>query len=70
MGNRFEISESRRGILPRLQPLIDGALRVGGRRQVMSEQLGLALDEIGKILLQHRRDAGMHSWRRPRSRVP
>jgi hypothetical protein len=57
MGNCFEVSQSRRGMLPRLQPLIDRAIGVAGSRQVMGEQLRLALDEIGKMLFQRRRDA-------------
>jgi hypothetical protein len=53
MGNRFEVSQSRRGMPPRLHPLIDSAFGGAGRRQVMSEQLRLALDEIGEMLFQH-----------------
>ena len=37
MGNRFEVSQSRCGMPPRLQPLIDRALGVAGRRQMMGE---------------------------------
>ena len=51
MGDRFEVSQSRCGMLPGLQPLIDRAFGVAGSRQVMGEQLGLALDEIGEMLL-------------------
>ena len=51
MGDRFEVGQSRRGMLPRLQPLIDRAFGVAGRSQVMGEQFGLALDEIGEMLL-------------------
>ena len=54
MGNRFEVSQSRCGILPRLQPLLDRAFGVAGRRQVMGEQLRLALDEIGEMPFQRR----------------
>ena len=57
MGNRFEVSRSRCGMPPGLQPLIDRAFGVVGRRQVMGEQFGLALDEIGEMLLQRRRGA-------------
>ena len=57
MGDRFKISQSRCGIPTRLQPLIDRAFGVAGSRQVMSEQLRLALDEIGEMPFQRRRDA-------------
>lgn len=57
MGDRFKVSQSRCGIPPRLQPLIDRAFGVAGSRQVMSEQLRLALDEIGEMPFQRRRDA-------------
>ena len=57
MGDRFEVSELRCGMLPGLQPLIDRTLRVAGGRQVIGEQLGLAFDEIGKMRFQRRRDA-------------
>src|SRR4029077_8807808 len=57
MGDRFKVSQSRCGIPTRLQPLIDRAFGVAGSRQVMSEQLRLALDEIGEMPFQRRRDA-------------
>src|SRR5580693_4023055 len=57
MGDRFKVSQSRCGIPPRLQPLIDRAFGVAGSRQVMSEQLRLSLDEIGEMPFQRRRDA-------------
>jgi hypothetical protein len=57
MGNRFEVSQSCCGMLPRLQPLIDRAFGVPGSRQVMGEQFRLALDQIGEMLFQCRRDA-------------
>jgi hypothetical protein len=44
-------------MLPRLQPLIDRAFGVPGSRQVMGEQFRLALDQIGEMLFQRRRDA-------------
>ena len=59
MADRFEMRQARRGMLAGLQPLIDRALGIAGRGQMMGEQFGLALDEIGEMLLQHRRDAGM-----------
>ena len=57
MADRFEVGQSRRGMLAGLQPLIDRALGIAGGRQMMGEQFGLALDEIGEMLLQRRRDA-------------
>ena len=51
MGDRFEVRQSRRGMPPGLQPLIDRAFRVASGRQMMGEQLRLALDEIGEMLL-------------------
>ena len=42
-----------------LQPLIDGTFGVAGAGQMMCQEFGLALDEIGKILLQHRRDSSV-----------
>ena len=50
MGNRFEVSQLRCGMLPCLQPLIGRAFDVAGRSQVMGEELGLAFDEIGEML--------------------
>ena len=69
MGNRFEVSQSRGGMLPRLQPLIDRAFGVAGSRQVMGEQLWLALDEIGEMLFQRRRDAGVQFLPSPAQQV-
>ena len=57
MGNRFEVSQSRCGMPPRLQPLLDRAFGGAGSRQVMGEQLRLALDEIGEMLFQRQRNA-------------
>jgi hypothetical protein len=57
MGNRFEVSQSRCGVPPCLEPLLDRAFGVASRRQVMGEQLRLALDEIGEMLFQCRPDA-------------
>ena len=59
MGYRFEVSRLRRGMPPRLQPVMGGALRVAGGRQMMGEQFGLALDEIGEMRFQCRGDAPM-----------
>ena len=57
MGDRFELSQSRCGVLPCLQPLLDRAFGVAGSRQVMGEQFWLALDKIGEMFLQRRRGA-------------
>src|ERR1700730_7391738 len=57
MGNRFDVSQSLRGMLPRPKPLINRALRIAGGRQMMGEQFWLALDEIGEMLFEPRRDA-------------
>jgi len=45
-----------------------GALRVAGGGQMMGEQFGLALDEIGEMRFQCRGDA-RNSCRRPRNKV-
>ena len=50
MADRFEMGRARRGMLAGLQPLIDGALGIAGGGQMMGEQFGLALDEIGEML--------------------
>ena len=67
MGDRFEVGQSRRGMLPRLQPLLDRTFGVVRSRQVVGEQLGLPLGEIGEMLFQRRRDA-RSTCRRPRNR--
>ena len=59
MGNRFEVSRLLCGMLPRLQPLMRGALRVAGGCQMMGEQFGVARDEIGEMRFQCRGDAPM-----------
>ena len=59
MADRFEMGRARRGMLAGLQPLIDRALGIAGAGQMMGQEFGLALDEIGEMLLQHRRDPGM-----------
>jgi len=45
------------GILAGLEPLIHGTLDIRCRSEMMGEQLGLSLDEISEMLLQHSRDA-------------
>ena len=69
MGDRSQVSEMCRGMLPRAQPLIDRAFGISGCGQVMSEQFRLALDEIGEMRFERRRDASMQLLTRPRNRV-
>ena len=57
MGDRFDMSQASGRILAGLQPLIDRAFGVASSRQVMGEQFRLALDKIGEMLFQRRRDA-------------
>jgi hypothetical protein len=52
-----------------LQPLIDSALGIPGRGQMMGQQFRLALDKIGEMLFQRRRNGACNSCRRPRNRV-
>jgi hypothetical protein len=59
MADRFEMGQAQRSRSAGLQPLIDGALGITGGRQMMRQQFGLPFDEIGKTLLQHRRDTGV-----------
>src|SRR5262249_47497976 len=40
-------------------PLTGGALGVVGRGHMMGQNLGLALDEVSEMLLQHRRDTSV-----------
>jgi hypothetical protein len=59
MTNRFQMSRARRSISTCVEPLIDSTLRIAGGCQMMRQQFGLALDDVGEILLQHRRDTSM-----------
>ena len=59
MADRLQVSGALGGMPAGLQPLIDRALGIAGRGQVVSQELRLALDEIGEVLLQHRRDVGV-----------
>ena len=59
MTDRFKMRRASRGMLAGPQPLIDRALDLAGGRQMMGKEFGLALDEIGEMLLQHHRDAGV-----------
>ena len=47
------------GMATGLQPLIDRTSDISSGGQMMGQQFGLALDEIGEILLQHIGDPGM-----------
>jgi hypothetical protein len=57
MAQRFEMRQALGGILAGLEPLIHGTLDIRCRSEMMGEQLGLSLDEISEMLLQHSRDA-------------
>ncbi len=59
MTDRFEMRRASRGMLAGPQPLTDRALGIVGRGQMMGQELGLALDEVSEMLLQHRRDASV-----------
>ena len=59
MADRFEVGKALGGMLAGFQPLIDRALGIAGARQMMGQEFWLALDEIGEILLQRRRDPSM-----------
>src|SRR3954452_7854218 len=59
MCDRFRVGQTCRGMPTRLQPLIDRASVIAGGGQMVGQQLRLTLNEIGKILLQHRRDTRM-----------
>src|SRR6202045_550252 len=59
MADRFEVGKALGGMLAGFQPLIDRALGIAAARQMMGQEFWLALDEIGEILLQRRRDPSM-----------
>jgi len=59
MADRFEMRQTRGGILAGLQPLIDRTLGIAGGGQMMRQEFRLALDEIGEMLFQHGRDPGV-----------
>ena len=48
-----------RGMAAGPQPLTGRALGIVGRGQMMGQKLGLPLDEVSEMLLQHRRDASV-----------
>jgi hypothetical protein len=52
MADCFEMGGPLGGMPAGLQPLIDRALGIAGGGQMMRQELGLALDEIGEMLLQ------------------
>src|SRR5262249_18069970 len=53
IGDRFEVGQSRRGMLPRFQPLRHRAIGVTRASQVMGEQFWLAFYQIAEIALEH-----------------
>ena len=48
-----------RGVLAGPQPLTGRALGIACGGQMMGQELGLALDEVSEMLLQHSRDASV-----------
>jgi hypothetical protein len=59
MGDRFGMRQTPGRMPTGLQPLIDGAFGIAGGGQMMCQEFGLALDEIGEARLQRGRDAGV-----------
>src|SRR5260370_1025093 len=59
MADRFEMRQALRSMPTGLQPLSHRALGVASGSQVMGQEFRLALDQIGEMLLQQRRDAGV-----------
>jgi len=59
MTDRFEMSGALGGVPAGLQPLIHRAFEIAACSQMTGEQFGLALDEIGELLLQYCSDASM-----------
>jgi hypothetical protein len=51
MADRFEVGGALGGMLAGLQPLIDRAVGLAGRGQMMGQELGLAFDDIYEMLL-------------------
>ena len=56
MADGFEMRQALGGMLTGLQPLIDSPFGIAGCRQMMGQEFGLALDNVGEMLLQRRRD--------------
>src|SRR6266700_4138683 len=59
MADRFDMSEAHLSMPPCLEPLIYRSAGIACAGQMMCEQFRLALDEIGEILFEDRRDAGV-----------
>ena len=59
MADRFEMRHPSGSVLAGLEPLVDAAFGSAGAGQMMGEQFGLALDEIGEILFEHRGNASV-----------
>ena len=59
MRDRLDVGEPPSGAPARLQPLLDCALIMAGCGSVMGKQFRLPLDEISKLILEHRGDASM-----------
>jgi hypothetical protein len=51
VADRFKMSEACFGMLARFQPFIDRTLDVARGGQVMGQEFGPALNQVGKILL-------------------
>src|SRR5262249_4684223 len=59
MPDRFAMCEACGSKLASFEPLRHCTFCLGRTRQVVSKQFGLALNEIGEMLLQHARDTSM-----------
>lgn len=59
VADRLEVRQALGGVSAGLKPLIDRAPDIAGGGQMMRQELGLALDEIGEVLLQCRCDPAM-----------
>jgi len=55
----FEVRQALGSMSAGLQPLIDRAVGCPGGSQMVRKEFGLTLDEVGKVLLERRRDAGV-----------
>ena len=53
------MGQARRRMLTRFQPLVDGLLGIAGGGQMMSQEFGLNLNEVGTIPLQNCRNTGV-----------
>src|SRR5262249_53874061 len=55
----LDISQARHSVLAGLEPLRDGTLAGSGSGQRVCQPFRLTLDYIRKVMLEHRRGAGM-----------